>query len=50
MLLVLTDTPLISSISPLVTGCLNAIIEIVSINAFDILGDLSFHKFARLVL
>jgi hypothetical protein len=29
MLLVLTETPLISSISPLVTGCLNAIIEIV---------------------
>ena len=42
--MVLTVTPLISSISPLVTGCLNAMIEMVSIKAFEVLGAFSFHK------
>ena len=44
MLCVLTLTPLMSSMSPRVTGCLYAIIEIVSINAFEILGARSFQR------
>ena len=42
--------PLISSMSPLVTGCLYAIIETVSINALETLGAFSFHNKLKLEL